>query len=392
VGLVASCRLAMSAPYDKNNPFPARLVDRRRLSAASSQKDTQHFSVSMVGSGLTYKCGDSLGVYPTNNPQAVAAVLKAAGFTGEEQVTIPKDLAPVTLRFALSKRLSLNGPTYKFAQLLHDRATDAGEKARLAAAIGETDPEKKKAWMEQREFLDLFEEHPSAKLGAQEFIELLRKLMPRLYSISSAPSKYPDEIHLTVAVVRYETNGRQREGVCSTYLSERARLNEPDVPVFVADSHFGLPADDTVPVIMVGPGTGVAPFRSFVMDRATRGATGKNWLFFGDQRKDSDFLYADEWAAYLQSGVLTRLDLAFSRDQAAKIYVQDRMRENAAELWRWLQAGAYFYVCGDAKRMAKDVDAALHAIVAEQGGLTPEAAVDWVKQFKKDGRYQRDVY
>ena len=382
----------MSASYDKNNPFPARLVDRRRLSAASSQKDTQHFSVSLLGSGLTYKCGDSLGVYPTNNPLTVAAVLQAAGFNGDEQVTIPKDTAAIPLRQALAKRLSLNGPTYKFAQLLHDRATDAGEKARLAAAIGEADPEKKKAWMEQREFLDLFEEHPSARLGAQEFIELLRKLMPRLYSISSAPSKYPDEIHLTVAVVRYETNGRPREGVCSSYLSERARMNEPDVPVFVADSHFGLPADDDVPVIMVGPGTGVAPFRSFVMDRATRGAKGKNWLFFGDQRKDSDFLYADEWAAHLQSGVLTRLDLAFSRDQAAKIYVQDRMRESAAELWQWLQAGAYFYVCGDAKRMAKDVDAALHAIVAEQGGLTPEAAVDWVKQFKKDGRYQRDVY
>ena len=390
--MVASCGFAMSAPYDKNNPFPACLVDRRRLSAASSQKDTQHFSVSLVGSGLTYKCGDSLGVFPANNPLTVTAVLKAAGFTGEEQVTIPKDTAPIPLLQALSKRLSLNGPTYKFAQLLHDRATEAGEKARLAAAIGEVDPEKKKAWMEQREFLDLFEEHPSAKLGAQEFIELLRKLMPRLYSISSAPSKYPDEIHLTVAVVRYETNGRQREGVCSTYLSERTHLNEPEVPVFVAESHFGLPADDNIPVIMVGPGTGVAPFRSFVMDRATRGAKGKNWLFFGDQRKDSDFLYADEWAGYLQSGVLTRLDLAFSRDQAAKIYVQDRMRENAAELWQWLQSGAYFYVCGDAKRMAKDVDAALHAIVAEQGGLTPEAAVDWVKQFKKDGRYQRDVY
>jgi sulfite reductase (NADPH) flavoprotein alpha-component len=390
--MAASCRFAMSASYDKNNPFPARLVDRRRLSAASSQKDTQHFSVSLLGSGLTYKCGDSLGVYPTNNPLTVAAVLQAAGFNGDEQVTIPKDTAAIPLRQALAKRLSLNGPTYKFAQLLHDRATDAGEKARLAAAIGEADPEKKKAWMEQREFLDLFEEHPSAKLGAQEFIELLRKLMPRLYSISSAPSKYPDEIHLTVAVVRYETNGRPREGVCSSYLSERARMNEPDVPVFVADSHFGLPADDDVPVIMVGPGTGVAPFRSFVMDRATRGAKGKNWLFFGDQRKDSDFLYADEWAAHLQSGVLTRLDLAFSRDQAAKIYVQDRMRESAAELWQWLLAGAYFYVCGDAKRMAKDVDAALHAIVAEQGGLTPEAAVDWVKQFKKDGRYQRDVY
>lgn len=382
----------MSAPYDKNHPFLACLVDRRRLSSPASQKDTLHFSVSLDGSGLTYKCGDSLGIFPANNSASVAALLQAAGFTGDEQVTIPKEVAPIALRQALSTRLALNGPTYKFAQLLHDRATDAADQARLAAAIGEADPEKKKDWMEQREFLDLFLEHPSARLSAQEFIELMRKLMPRLYSISSAPSKYPQEIHLTVAVVRYETNGHPREGVCSSYLADRARMNEPDLPVFVADSHFGLPADDNTPVIMVGPGTGVAPFRSFVMDRATRGAKGPNWLFFGEQRKDHDFLYADEWAEYLQSGVLTRLDTAFSRDQVAKVYVQDRMRENAVELWKWIQQGAYFYVCGDAKRMAKDVDATLHAIVAEQGGLTPEAAVEWVKQFKKDGRYQRDVY
>ena len=378
--------------YDKNNPFPARLVDRRRLSSPDSQKDTRHFSVSLAGSGLTYKCGDSLGVFPTNNPVAVAALLKAAGFTGEESVTIPKDPSPISLREAWSKRVALNGPTYKFVQLLHDRAGDAAHKEALAARLAEADPERKKAWLEQREFVDLLEEFPSARPSAQEFVELQRKLMPRLYSISSAPSRYPDEIHLTVAVVRYETNGRAREGVCSSYLADRARMNEADLPIFVAESHFGLPADDNVPVIMVGPGTGVAPFRSFVMDRATRGAKGPNWLFFGDQRKDHDFLYADEWAAYLKSGALTRLDTAFSRDQEAKVYVQDRMRENAAELWKWIQQGAYFYVCGDAKRMAKDVDAALHAIVAEQGGLSPEAAAEWVKQFKKDGRYQRDVY
>jgi len=378
--------------YDKNNPFPARLVDRRRLSSPASQKDTRHFSVSLAGSGLTYKCGDSLGVFPTNNPRAVAALLAAAGFTGDEPVTIPKDPAPIALREAWAKRVALNGPTYKFVQLLHDRATAAEHKESLAARLAEPDPEKKKAWLEQREFVDLFEEFPSARPSAQEVVELQRKLMPRLYSISSAPSRYPDEIHLTVAVVRYETNGRPREGVCSSYLADRARLHEPDLPIFVAESHFGLPADDNVPVIMVGPGTGVAPFRSFVMDRATRGAKGPNWLFFGDQRKEHDFLYADEWAAYLKSGALTRLATAFSRDQAAKVYVQDRLRENAAELWKWLQQGAYFYVCGDAKRMAKDVDAALHAIVAEQGGLSPEAAVDWVKQLKKDGRYQRDVY
>lgn len=382
----------MSVPYDKNHPFAARLVERRRLSSPASLKDTQHFSVSLAGSGLTYKCGDSLGVFATNNPVAVVALLKAAGFSGDEMVTIPKDVTPLSLRQALATRLALNGPTYKFVQLLHDRASDPADQARLAAAIAEADPEKKKAWMEQREFLDLFLEHPSARPSAQEVIELMRKLMPRLYSISSAPSKYPQEIHLTVAVVRYETNGHPREGVCSSYLANRARMNEPDLPVFVADSHFGLPADDNTPVIMVGPGTGIAPFRSFVMDRATRGAKGRNWLFFGDQRKHHDFLYADEWAAYLASGVLTRLDTAFSRDQAAKIYVQDRMREAAAELWQWLQQGAYFYVCGDAKRMAKDVDAALHAIVSAQGGLTPEAAIDWVKQFKKDGRYQRDIY
>jgi len=378
--------------YDKNNPFPARLVDRRRLSSAASQKDTQHFSVSLAGSGLTYKCGDSLGVFPTNNPAAVAALLRAAGFTGDEAVTIPKDPAPIALREAWAKRVALNGPTYKFVQLLHDRATAADQKEALAARLAEADPEKKKAWLEQREFVDLFEEFPSARPSAQEVVELQRKLMPRLYSISSAPSRYPDEIHLTVAVVRYETNGRPREGVCSSYLADRARMDQPDLPIFVAESHFGLPADDNVPVIMVGPGTGVAPFRSFVMDRATRGAKGPNWLFFGDQRKEHDFLYADEWAAYLASGALTRLDTAFSRDQAAKVYVQDRMRENAAELWKWIQQGAYFYVCGDAKRMAKDVDAALHALVSEQGGMTPEAAVEWVKQFKKDGRYQRDVY
>ena len=378
--------------YDKNNPFPARLIDRRRLSSPASQKDTQHFSVSLAGSGLTYKCGDSLGVFPTNNPAAVAALLKAAGFTGAEAFTIPKDPTPIALREAWSKRVALNGPTYKFVQLLHDRATAADQKEALAARLAEADPEKKKAWLEQREFVDLFAEFPSARPSAQEVVELQRKLMPRLYSISSAPSRYPDEIHLTVAVVRYETNGRPREGVCSSYLADRARMEQPDLPIFVAESHFGLPADDNVPVIMVGPGTGVAPFRSFVMDRATRGAKGPNWLFFGDQRKEHDFLYADEWAAYLASGALTRLDTAFSRDQAAKVYVQDRMREQATELWKWLQQGAYFYVCGDAKRMAKDVDAALHALVAAQGGMTPEAAGEWVKQLKKDGRYQRDVY
>lgn len=382
----------MSIPHDKNNPFAAALVERRRLSAPNGQKETSHFSVSLKGSGLTYTCGDSLGVFPTNNPASVNAFLKAARLTGDESVLIPKDTSPITLREAITRRLALNGPTYKFVQLLHDRATNPAEKAALAERIAEVDPEKKKAWLAEREFIDLLEENPSANITAQEFAENFRRLMPRLYSISSSPAKYPDEIHLTVAVVRYQTNGRSREGVCSTYLADRARMNQPDLPVFVANSHFGLPADDNIPVIMVGPGTGVAPFRSFVMDRATRGAKGPNWLFFGDQRRSADFLYESEWNEWQKSGVLTRLDLAFSRDQEQKIYVQDRMRENGAELWKWISAGAYFYVCGDAKRMAKDVDAALHEIIAQNGGMTPEAAVEYVKQLKKDERYQRDVY
>ncbi len=381
----------MSATFDKTNPFPARLVERRRLSSPASQKETVHFSVSLAGSGLSYKCGDSLGVFPTNSSAAVEALLKAGGFSGAEPVLIPKDAAPTPLREALTRRLALNGPTYKFVQLLHDRAGDA-DRARLAERLAEADPEKKKAWLEQREFVDLLEEFPSARPSAQELIESQRRLMPRLYSIASSPALHPQEIHLTVAVVRYETNGRRREGVCSTYLADRARLGEADLPVFVAESHFGLPADDAVPIIMVGPGTGVAPFRSFVQDRAARGVRSPAWLFFGDQRKDHDFLYAEEWSGHLRTGALTRLDTAFSRDQERKVYVQDRMRENAAELWKWLSGGAAFYVCGDAKRMAKDVDAALHAIVAEQGGMTPEAAAEWVKQLKKNGRYQRDVY
>ena len=216
--------------------------------------------------------------------------------------------------------------------------------------------------------------------------------MPRLYSIASSPKVYPSEIHLTVAVVRYQTNGRDRVGVCSTFLAERALVGITPAPVFVSHSHFGPPEDGAKDCIMIGPGTGIAPFRAFVQDRVASGAKGRNWLFFGDQHRATDFLYEDEWQQCLAQGSLARLDTAFSRDQVLKVYVQDRMRESAAELWAWLQAGAYFYVCGDAKRMAKDVDTALHDIVMQQGGMAPEQAAEYVKQMKKEKRYQRDVY
>jgi sulfite reductase (NADPH) flavoprotein alpha-component len=216
--------------------------------------------------------------------------------------------------------------------------------------------------------------------------------MPRLYSIASSPKLFPQEIHLTVAVVRYATNQRERIGVCSTFLADRALIGATPTPVFVSHSHFGPPEDGAKDCIMIGPGTGIAPFRAFLQDRVAAGATGRNWVFFGDQKRGTDFLYENEWSDYLAKGQLARFDTAFSRDQILKVYVQDRMRENAAELWQWLQTGAYFYVCGDAKRMAKDVDQALQDIIADKGGMTPAAAIEFVKQLKKDKRYQRDVY
>ena len=244
----------------------------------------------------------------------------------------------------------------------------------------------------QREYIDLLEEFPGAKLTPQEFTDHLRRLMPRLYSIASSPLACPGQVHLTVAPVRYESNFRRRYGVCSTFLADRVTRRRTPIPVFVAQSHFGLPDELAKDVIMVGPGTGVAPFRAFLQERVATGATGRNWLFFGDQHEAMDFLYADEWQQYLAEGKLTRLDTAFSRDQAKKVYVQDRMREAGAELWAWLRAGAYLYVCGDAHRMAKDVEAALTDILMQQGGLDAAAAAEYLKQMKKERRYQRDVY
>jgi sulfite reductase (NADPH) flavoprotein alpha-component len=385
---------APASAYSKDRPFPARLTENRLLNKPGSAKETRHFVVDLRGSDLRYKAGDSLGVFPSNRTSEVEEVLQRLGATGDEPVSpaLLKLAAPIPLRAALTHRLSLAKPPRRFAELLAAKAGDAGEKAKLAALLAPEAKDTLAQYLEDREFVDLLAEYPSARLTAQEFADQLRKLMPRLYSIASSARAHPRDVHLTVAVVRYATNGRERVGVCSTFLADRVALATTPVPVFVSDSHFGPPEDGARDCIMVGPGTGIAPFRAFLQDRVASGATGRNWLFFGDQKRATDFLYEAEWADYQARGALTRLDAAFSRDQALKVYVQDRMRENAAELWRWLQGGANFYVCGDAKRMAKDVDAALHDIVREQGGLSVEQAADCVKQLKKDKRYQRDVY
>jgi sulfite reductase (NADPH) flavoprotein alpha-component len=380
--------------YHKDHPFPARLTENRLLNKPGSQKETRHLVVDIAGSGLTYKVGDSLGVFPSNRPGEVAEILQRLGATGDEPVSpaMLKLAAPIPLREALTNRLALAKPTRKMLETLAAKTTNDTERARLAALLAPEAREQLAPWLEEREFVDLLAEFPSARLTPQELVDHMRKLMPRLYSIASSPKKHPAEVHLTVAVVRYETNGRARVGVASTFLSDRAELGKTPVPVFVSDSHFGVPEDGTRDIIMVGPGTGIAPFRAFMQERVATGATGRNWVFFGDQHRATDFLYEEEWLAWQRGGALTRLDLAFSRDQAAKVYVQDRMRENAAELWAWLKAGAHFYVCGDAKRMAKDVDAALHEIVAQQGGMDTAAAAAFVKQLKKEHRYLRDVY
>ena len=300
--------------------------------------------------------------------------------------------APIPLREALFSRLALAGPTRKFVEALAAKTASADERAKLAGLLVPESKEVLSAWLDEREFADLLAEFPGARFSPHEFVDHQRKLMPRLYSIASSPRVFPTEVHLTVAVVRYTTNHRERVGVASTFLADRVQQHDTPVPVFVSHSHFGVPEDGAKDCIMVGPGTGVAPFRAFVQERIAAGAAGRNWLFFGDQHRATDFLYGDEWTAWHAAGKLTRLDTAFSRDQSTKVYVQDRMRENAAELWAWLQAGAYFYVCGDAKRMAKDVDTALHDVISQQGGMTLPQATDYVKQLKKDKRYQRDVY
>ena len=394
LGQICMADTNVSRMFDKDHPFPAMLSENRLLNQAGSAKETRHFVVEIGGSGLSYKAGDSLGVFPSNRPEEVDEILRRLGCSGAESV-LPAALrltAPISLREALAGRLALAKPARKALEVIAAKLPSGEGRSRLEALLLPDAKDSLATYLEEREFIDLLEEFPAARFSAQEFVDLLRRLMPRLYSIASSPRAHPNSIHLTVAVVRYTTNGRQRAGVCSTYLADRAVVGETPVPVFVSDSHFGPPPDGACDCIMVGPGTGIAPFRAFMQDRVAAGATGRNWLFFGDQKQSTDFLYESEWRAYQERGQLARLETAFSRDQAAKVYVQDRMRENAAELWSWINGGAYFYVCGDAKRMAKDVDAALHALVASEGSMSPEAAVEYVRRMKKESRYQRDVY
>jgi len=372
--------------YGRKNPFPARLLTNRLLNAQGSEKEVRHFEISLDGSGLSYEVGDALGVMPSNCPEIVSGILAALGCDGEEAVRTTED-AETSLRLALAQQYDIAKPPVDLLKAAAERMADGELKSLLDPARGAD----LKKWLWGREVIDVLLAM-TAKFTAAELVGVLKKLQPRLYSISSSPKAHPGEVHLTVGAVRYESQGRARKGVASTFLADRAGEHTP-VPVFVQTSHgFRLPANGDVPAIMCGPGTGIAPFRAFLEERAATGAKGRNWLFFGNQRRATDFLYAEQLEAWLASGHLARLDLAFSRDQAEKIYVQHRMLENAAELWSWLESGAHFYVCGDASRMAKDVDAALHRVAETAGGLSADAAAEYVAKLKSEKRYQRDVY
>jgi sulfite reductase (NADPH) flavoprotein alpha-component len=374
--------------YDRKNPYPASVLAVKRLNKPGSGKDIRFVAVDIAGGPITYQPGDSLGVHPRNCYAQVNAIVRMMGWHGAEPVATRAGRTQA-LRGALIDDCDIEIPRDELYELLAGCATrkqEADDLRKLAA--GET----VEGLADDPRVIDVLARFPSARPDAQAFIAALPALQPRLYSIASSPAMFPQEVHLTVGVVRYEKGGRVRKGVASTYLADRVMDHEP-IRVFVQPTHgFTMPADPDTPMIMVGPGTGIAPFRAFLQHRQARGETGRNWLFFGDQKREFDFLYEHEIKPWLDSGLLTRCDLAFSRDQQEKIYVQHRMLQQGAELWRWLREGACFYVCGDAKHMAKDVDAALRQVVAQHGAMSDEAAKAYVQQLAQEGRYKRDVY
>ena len=375
-------------PHDRDNPFPAPTLAVERLTARESNKDTRFVSLSLAGSGLEYKVGDSLGVYPRNCYEEVDALVRMARAGGGEPITLAHG-RHTTFREALIDRCDIQNPSDELFELLADCTADEQEAADLKRAL---DEEAVEGLIDEPRVLDVLARFPGARPSPADLVAALDKLQPRLYSIASSPKMHPGEVHLTVGVVRYEQHGEPRKGVASTFLADRVINHEP-IHVFIQPSHgFTITDDHGAPVIMVGPGTGIAPFRAFLEERKATGATGRNWLFFGEQHAATEFLYEDELNAWREEGLLTRLSTAFSRDQSKRLYVQHRMLENAADLWAWLEDGAYFYVCGDAARMAGDVDRALHRIVAEQGGRSEDDARAYIAEMKKAGRYQRDVY
>jgi sulfite reductase (NADPH) flavoprotein alpha-component len=391
VSVVAALPGASAAPsvieYGKKNPFPSELREKVLLNGKGTAKETWHYELSLEGSGLSYQPGDALAVVPLNAPDVVEGVLKAARLSGTEVVEVP-NRGSKPLADALREDFDITG----LSKLVLSKLQALEHSDRLAGLLADEAKDQLKDYLWGRWIVDALQDFAPKDLTAAQLAGLLRKLPPRLYSIASSPLAHPGEVHLTVASVRYRAHGLDRKGVASTYLADLVNVGET-VQVYTHENkNFRLPASADTPILMVGPGTGVAPFRAFVEHRAAQEKKGRSWLFFGDQRYTYDFLYQVEWQEHLKSGALTRLDVAFSRDQPEKIYVQDRMLERAREIYDWLEQGAHFYVCGDASRMAHDVHQALITIVEKAGGKPREAAEAYVEDLKKAKRYQRDVY
>ncbi|MGN9762015.1 diflavin oxidoreductase [Streptomyces sp. SD31] len=364
--------------WNKRSPYRSRLAVNRLLSSPHSAKEIRHYEFDLGDSGITYEAGDALAVVPVNDPALVGELLKHLGAGGDEEAAE-----------LLRTEREIRTPSKELIADLVERAPSS----ELASVVAHGDRSDLDSWLWGRDVLDLLRDAGSAAPGLDELLPFLRPLQARQYSISSSPLAHPDRIHLTVASVRYGTPRRRYEGVTSTYLADRTGGEGATVGIYPQpNASFGVPADDDAPMVMIGPGTGIAPFRGFLHERAARGAAGRNWLFFGDQHRETDFVYEEELTELRKRGVLTELDLAFSRDQAEKVYVQTRMRERSRELYAWLEEGAHLYVCGDASRMAKDVEAALLSVIAEQRGRGDDDAAEYLAGLRRAKRYVRDVY
>lgn len=374
--------------YSRSNPFQAEILENLNLNGRGSDRETRHIEISLEGSNLQYEPGDSLGIYPENHPQLVDDLIAVMGWNADEAVVVNKSGEARTLRDALLRHYEI---TVLTKPLIEQAARLSGSEG-LRKLLEPGHEQELRAYIEERDLLDLVQDYGLQQVAASDFVSILRKIPARLYSIASSSKAFPDEVHVTVRTVRYEAHGRNRYGVCSVQLAERLEAGD-SLPVYIQHNpNFKLPENPDTPIIMIGPGTGVAPFRAFLGEREETGAEGKSWLFYGDQHFTTDFLYQIEWQRWLKDGVLTRMDVAFSRDTDKKVYVQHRMLENSKELYQWLQEGACVYVCGDEKKMAHDVHSALGSILEQEGGMSPEEAAEYLTLMQQQKRYQRDVY
>lgn len=379
---------ARKTEYSRANPFRAEIIENLILNGRGSNKETHHLELSLEGSGLTYQPGDVLGIYPENDPAFVDLLLNELQWNPEETVTINKQGDVRSLKEALRSNFEIT----VLSRALLEKVEQISANNNLKELLFPENEEKLKAYVYGRDLLDLLRDFGPWGASAQEFISILRKIPARLYSIASSFSANPDEVHLTIGAVRYEAHGRKRKGVCSCFCAENIQPGDT-VPIFIQhNDHFKLPEDPDTPIIMIGPGTGVAPFRSFMQEREEIKANGKSWLFFGDQHFRTDFLYQTEWQKWLKNGVLTKMDVAFSRDTDQKVYVQHRLLEHSKELYEWLENGAVIYVCGDKDRMANDVQKTLLSIFEKEGAMNSEEAEAFLHHLQHQKRYQRDVY